>query len=90
MGTTHFKLKEYPKAIRYYGQALDFAKEEELEYETAGEISLALAKVYQTLGNYQKALEYYQSGYLYLDRLREATADERLAELEVKFKTIDN
>ncbi|MEM6700677.1 MAG: ATP-binding protein, partial [Bacteroidota bacterium] len=90
VGDAHFQLEEFPKAIRYYGQALDFAKEEQLEYETAGEISTALAQVYQTLGNYQKALEYYQLGNVYLDSLREATANERLAELEVKFKTKEN
>ncbi|MEL6719206.1 MAG: ATP-binding protein [Bacteroidota bacterium] len=87
VGDAHFQLREYPKAVRYYDKALDFAKEEKLEYETAGEISLAMAETYQVLGNYKKALEYYQSGNLYMDSLREATAQERLAELEVRFKT---
>jgi len=90
VGDAHFQLREYPKAIRYYSKALDFAKEEQLEYETAGKISLAMAKTYQTLGKPEKALQYYQIGNLYLDSLREATAQERLSELEIKFRTQEN
>ncbi|MEM9886656.1 MAG: ATP-binding protein [Bacteroidota bacterium] len=80
------KLYDYENAIFNYEKALSFAKQENLEYETASAIYKGLSQVYEELGNYEQSLAYYKSRDVIQDSVRRAANEEKINELEAKYQ----
>ncbi|MEM9846619.1 MAG: ATP-binding protein [Bacteroidota bacterium] len=86
LGDLYQKREQYAAAVATYSKAIQFARTEDLEAETGGAVSLALSAAYEQLGDYKASLSYHQLGKELMDSVRVKNAEERLAEMEIKYK----
>ena len=86
MGEVYFERGNYQNALREFQQSLKISKKTSNNIEIADDY-LNLSRVYDKLGDIRKAYENYKSFFAIRDSVFSAESNQKLNELEIKFKT---
>jgi len=86
LGNLYGKINQIDKAERHLLESLKLAQESGTSYSTIL-ANNALSSLYKKNGDFEKAFNYYVAGSVMKDSIFSAESDERIADIEAKYRT---